>query len=358
MVNERSRIRQRGFTLIELLVVIAIIAVLIALLLPAVQQAREAARRTQCKNNLKQLGLALHNYHDLYNKFPNSYIAVINGTPVDNNVSGIGTKLLPYLDQANLYNQWNSSVPATNVPGNYNAAACAANMSVLATQLTMWKCPSVPAPAISTAIYLQGVFGAFPPATWSVPMARGDYSINSGVRDGYAMYTFSGNVGGQRNGPTTVASYGGGCMGLADITDGSSNTIIFGERTGSTNLYNKTKPMTAASVIASEMYLGAGYGAVTNGIGWGDVLIGENWINGANQDGTQSAQTVNGNTSGGGGPCAINCSNARGNFHSFHVGGASFLMCDGSVKFVSENVSPVNFGGALTAAKGETSQLD
>ena len=134
MVNERSRIRQRGFTLIELLVVIAIIAVLIALLLPAVQQAREAARRTQCKNNLKQLGLALHNYHDLYNKFPNSYIAVINGTPVDNNVSGIGTKLLPYLDQANLYNQWNSSVPATNVPGNYNAAACAANMSVLATQ--------------------------------------------------------------------------------------------------------------------------------------------------------------------------------------------------------------------------------
>ena len=116
--------------------------------------------------------------------------------------------------------------------------------------------------------------------------------------------------------------------------------------------------MTAASVIASEMYLGAGYGAVTNGIGWADVLIGENWINGANQDGTQSSQTVNGNTSGGGGPCAINCSNARGNFHSFHVGGASFLMCDGSVKFVSENVSPVNFGGALTAGKGETSQLD
>ena len=106
------------------------------------------------------------------------------------------------------------------------------------------------------------------------------------------------------------------------------------------------------------MYLGAGYGAVTNGIGWADPLIGENWINGANQDGTQSSQTVNGNTSGGGGPCAINCSNARGNFHSFHVGGASFLMCDGSVKFVSENVSPVNFGGALTAGKGETSQLD
>ena len=109
MVKERSRIRQRGFTLIELLVVIAIIAVLIALLLPAVQQAREAARRTQCKNNLKQLGLALHNYHDLYNKFPNSYIAcVVPGYPIDNNVSGIGTKLLPYLDQANLYNLWNS----------------------------------------------------------------------------------------------------------------------------------------------------------------------------------------------------------------------------------------------------------
>ena len=93
--------RRRGFTLIELLVVIAIIAVLIALLLPAVQQAREAARRTQCKNNLKQMGLALHNYHDTYNGFPNGNIASAAG--------GWGMswymRILPYVDQAPVFNK-------------------------------------------------------------------------------------------------------------------------------------------------------------------------------------------------------------------------------------------------------------
>ncbi len=100
--------RQRGFTLIELLVVIAIIAILIALLLPAVQQAREAARRTQCKNNLKQIGLSLHNYHDVYNSFPNGTVSTSAGN------WGISwwARVLPYVDQAPLYNQriinWNS----------------------------------------------------------------------------------------------------------------------------------------------------------------------------------------------------------------------------------------------------------
>lgn len=101
------RYRQRGFTLIELLVVIAIIAILIALLLPAVQQAREAARRTQCKNNLKQIGLALHNYLDVYSRFPPSFVADGDGT---NNPTGGGewsahARILPFLEQSNLYDQ-------------------------------------------------------------------------------------------------------------------------------------------------------------------------------------------------------------------------------------------------------------
>lgn len=98
--------RNAGFTLIELLVVIAIIAILIALLLPAVQQAREAARRTQCKNNLKQLGLALHNYHDTHSVFPPGLLG--RCTTPDLNASGL-VMLLPYIEQNNLYSQFNFS---------------------------------------------------------------------------------------------------------------------------------------------------------------------------------------------------------------------------------------------------------
>ena len=96
--------RPRGFTLIELLVVIAIIAILVALLLPAVQQAREAARRTQCKNNLKQIVLATHNYHDVANMFPPGYIV----NPPNHVTRSAFTMLLPYIEQANLYNQIDS----------------------------------------------------------------------------------------------------------------------------------------------------------------------------------------------------------------------------------------------------------
>jgi prepilin-type N-terminal cleavage/methylation domain-containing protein len=106
----RIRLRSRGFTLIELLVVIAIIAILIALLLPAVQQAREAARRTQCKNNLKQIGLALHNYLDVHNIFPGSFVPTtgcVTGNTNANFAWGWGTALLPFLEQAPLFNALN-----------------------------------------------------------------------------------------------------------------------------------------------------------------------------------------------------------------------------------------------------------
>jgi len=106
---------RRGFTLIELLVVIAIIAILIALLLPAVQQAREAARRSQCKNNMKQIGLAIHNYHDSHLKFPPGYITT--------NHWGWGTMLLPGMDQANIYNLFNFSIPFHLTDPSTQAAA-------------------------------------------------------------------------------------------------------------------------------------------------------------------------------------------------------------------------------------------
>ncbi|HUQ71374.1 MAG TPA: DUF1559 domain-containing protein, partial [Planctomycetaceae bacterium] len=138
--------RRRGFTLIELLVVIAIIAILIALLLPAVQQAREAARRTQCRNNLKQLGLALHNYHDNFNIFPMGFSDVVAGN-AERNGSGWAwsAMVLPYLDQAPLYNQFNFNVTP------YNCVNCAApitgNQALVGTQLAAFSCPSDVKPA-------------------------------------------------------------------------------------------------------------------------------------------------------------------------------------------------------------------
>ena len=114
---------KQGFTLIELLVVIAIIAILIALLLPAVQQAREAARRTQCKNNLKQLGLAMHNYHDVYNIFPHNAGRMTN-VPSPDQVSAEFSWVfnsLPYLEQANIYNQaLTVTIPFGSADRNHN----------------------------------------------------------------------------------------------------------------------------------------------------------------------------------------------------------------------------------------------
>ena len=135
--DKRHGSRRRGFTLIELLVVIAIIAILIALLLPAVQQAREAARRTQCKNNLKQISLAAHNYHDVYNKFPIGQHLVGGGTPAA--VKGLGYSysfaLLPYIEQGNLYGQFDNNFPVFEKTRTRNGI-------LAGTPLAAWSCPS------------------------------------------------------------------------------------------------------------------------------------------------------------------------------------------------------------------------
>lgn len=128
--------KKRAFTLIELLVVIAIIAVLIALLLPAVQQAREAARRTQCKNNIKQLGLAMHNYHDTYNRLPCGAFTGIGGTDTAGMVWL--RSLLPNIDQANSFNQWNYAQDYYGAAG----ATPNTNINIVRTLFPALLCPS------------------------------------------------------------------------------------------------------------------------------------------------------------------------------------------------------------------------
>jgi prepilin-type N-terminal cleavage/methylation domain-containing protein len=328
---------RRAFTLIELLVVIAIIAILIALLLPAVQQAREAARRTQCKNNLKQIGLAFHNYHDTFNSFPFGWMV-----GQDFNASVWSVMLLPYLDQGPLYNQWDSSVPAWNQAAAFGKgpqASIDGNLAAIRTPLTVFMCPSTSAENEHNYDYSAAGF----PLTFTA--ARSDYIATSGVLGNFASIAYSGSAGGSRGGILTFVGWevdgsgpGDPITRMRDITDGTSNTMIVGERVGGTTIYR-----------GQQMHPGdtAALGP-TNGGGWGDILNGEHWFGGSLYDGTPSPFAP------GGGPCAINCTNARGGgLYSFHTGGAQVLLADGAVRFLSANIAANTLASLVTRAKGE-----
>ncbi|MDB5342914.1 MAG: prepilin-type cleavage/methylation protein [Schlesneria sp.] len=216
MLNRKST---RGFTLIELLVVIAIIAVLIALLLPAVQQAREAARRTQCKNNLKQIGLALHNYHDTHQVFPPSYLVQPNvdpvmGTPNGNGDNGPGwtmlMMMLPQLEKANLYNSFNINLPSWH-PSNATQAL---------TAVSTYRCPS---DVSATGVY-NVVDGCGAGANTLATFSLSNYVANAGQIE---VWGDAGDLSGLANGPL----YRNGRTRIASITDGLTNTVFMGEQT-------------------------------------------------------------------------------------------------------------------------------
>ncbi len=330
--------RSRAFTLIELLVVIAIIAILIALLLPAVQQAREAARRTQCKNNMKQLGLAFHNYHDVMKTFPYGWSLGSNL-----HLSSWGIMLLPYLDQAPLYNRFNSSIPAINEAGAVGfqpASAVTQNLDVIRTPLTVYMCASAAVPLTTHNYTLPANAGGagVPPLAINWTAARSDYCATTGVLGAFANIAYNNSAGSFRNGILIQVGMGQktGTLGVRDVTDGTSNTFLIGERLGGTDIYMKRQKATNPAIVAA---------GVANGGGWGDFLNGEHWLGGALYDGTPGA----------GGPCGINCTNARGaGFYSWHEGGCHFLMADGAVRFISENVAQSTLAGAITCGKGET----
>ncbi len=192
---------RRAFTLIELLVVIAIIAVLIALLLPAVQAAREAARRISCVNNLKQIGIAVHGYHDAYNTFPaGGWIAVATQPATINMNMGWSAAVLPWLEQRTLYDSLNINFP-------YNAAV---NSTAGHTVLAVYLCPSEPR---------ASDWNRAPADTFD--FADADYGGIYGPR-GLAIPTFTNN-------PPTGPMIFNQVVSLARITDGASQTILIGE---------------------------------------------------------------------------------------------------------------------------------
>ncbi|WP_437187736.1 DUF1559 domain-containing protein [Planctomicrobium sp. SH668] len=353
--------KRSGFTLIELLVVIAIIAVLIALLLPAVQQAREAARRTQCKSNLKQVGLAFHNFEGTYGYLPSS----LRPPQVDTTRIAVLTALLPYLDQTAIYNKYDQSV-------NWNHAN---NVALSVTPLPVFMCPSNP---------VAGALDLAPPGGgWTENQASAtDYSPIYGVWQG--AYTNAGlsPVPGTYTDPldatsqyipgffpknATLDSSGQKKPGrkFRDVTDGLSNTIAIAESSGRPYVYTRGARQVgspygdASSSSPTAHRLNSGgwsrpasdiliYGALANGAGLGGTAA----INACNgQDINGQAYSSTGITS------AINgityYTHGTGAPYSFHTGGAHFTLGDGSVRFISENINFGTFIALSTPQGGE-----
>jgi prepilin-type N-terminal cleavage/methylation domain-containing protein len=344
MRNRSVRIGRPAFTLVELLVVIAIIGILVALLLPAVQSAREAARRMQCGNNLKQLGLGLQNYHDTYKSFPMANFVYSNPTTSNINMGTWAIAVLPFIEQSTLYDQYNRNVP----PANEFGAAGQANVALIQTILPAFICPSAvgsPQGRIYTGAIPAGALPTLPAMTWKA--APSDYGPISGVYGAFSNIAYSNNSGGDRHGAMrehyTVVGYANGNPGcrMADVTDGTSNTILLGERTGGGEIYSKRLAWSDTSIKPML--------APTNGGGWGDPLSGDTWLQGTLYSGLTVPPQ--------GGPCPINCTNLRGyGMHSFHPGGAHFEMVDGSTQFISETVAAYVFAAKITRQKGEIAQ--
>lgn len=313
MISRLTRARG-AFTLIELLVVIAIIAILIGLLLPAVQKVRESAARTRCQNNLKQMGLGLQNYQSQTGYFPPGAIrspatGALSpfyqrfGITTNNVTHSWGTLLLPYIEQDNLYRQYNINADW----------ASAANQAVRETQVSTYVCPSTPGG--NSRFCING----------TIRSAAGDYGANnaySSALEGAGLADVCVN----RNGVLQVNA----AWSIPEIRDGTSNTLVISECAGRPDAYENGKMVSAGS---------------RNDGGWAD------------DDSEYIVHGVNPATSTSPGACHTNCSNGN-EVYSFHSGGANHVFADGSVHFIRASMDIRQFVKFVTRSGNDVTTND
>jgi prepilin-type N-terminal cleavage/methylation domain-containing protein/prepilin-type processing-associated H-X9-DG protein len=347
-----------AFTLIELLVVIAVIAILIALLVPAVQKVRESAARTQCANNLKQIGLALHSYHDAYTQFPQAYklLSAADPTaPAGTGTFGAGAfvLILPYLEQGNVNQQIDvtrAALSSFNMPPNNPAYSAA---------IPLFLCPS--APGLPTVVYSAELANSFNNFGISVAPApglifgRSDYCPDAGMEAAAAGISINA-------GASIICQPPDGPVSIATIFDGSSNTIMLVEDAGRPGWFGSkgaaSQPAIGGYIPALGTYQGGVSGPAPQGGGaWADPLN-YNATNGADPSGSGIA-------AGGafmGMPaapwsCANGCSNDSEIF-GFHIGGSNFCFGDGSVRFLHNALTMNQMQALLSRAGNETIDPD